>query len=75
MRRSRVQSAYRQAASSVSFVLRPASFSSRLMRVAAAETPMKSAKRGSRLREMRWAGADILEDSSITGAGFEGGGR
>jgi len=45
------------------------------MRVAAAETPMKSAKRGSRLREMRWAGADILEDSSITGAGFEGGGR
>lgn len=57
--------AYLNPASIVSFVLRPNSFSSRLIRVAAADIPMKSAKTGSRLREMRWAAAVILVELRI----------
>jgi hypothetical protein len=50
------QQTYLKPASIVSFVLRPISFSSRLMRIAAAETPMNSANRGSPIREMRCVG-------------------
>lgn len=46
--------------STVSFELRPNSFSSLLILVAAAPRPMKRANTGSRLREMRYTGADIV---------------
>jgi len=41
-------------------VLRPSSFSSRLIRVAAAERPMNTANIGSPTLEMRCAGEGIL---------------
>jgi len=50
---------YLNPASIVSFVECPSSFSSRLIRVTAAERPMKTAKRGSPILEMRWAGGGI----------------
>lgn len=43
---------YRRAAFQVWAIVRPLSFSSRLIRMAAAETPMNKAKIGSATREM-----------------------
>jgi len=49
----------------VCWVLRPSSFSSRLIRVAAADKPMTAAKIGSPTLEMRWAGEGILKGESL----------
>jgi hypothetical protein len=53
---------YLNPASIVSFVVLPSSFSSLFIRIAAAETPMKSAKMGSVILEIRYGGGagDIL---------------
>jgi hypothetical protein len=55
-------------ASIVSFVLWPSSFSSRLIRVAAADKPMNSANIGSATLEMRCVGEGIV---TVLGACFE----
>jgi hypothetical protein len=51
---------YLNPASTASVVVLPCSFSSRLIRVAAAERPMKTAKRGSPTLDIRWAGDGIV---------------
>lgn len=51
---------YRSPASMVSLPVRPCVFSSRLMRVTVALTPMKTAKIGSATLEMIYVGAGIL---------------
>jgi hypothetical protein len=67
---------YLNPASMVSFVLRPRSFSSRLMRVAAAERPMKRANTGSAALDMRYTGAGMLmsdkcaDIGGVWGSGF-----
>jgi hypothetical protein len=54
------QVTYLKPASTVCCVVCPSSFSSRLMRVAAAESPMNSAKMGSATREIRYVGGGIV---------------
>lgn len=48
----------------VSFVVFPLAFSSRLIRVTAADTPMKTAKMGSATLEMIYAGAGMTVNMS-----------
>lgn len=54
------QVSYRSPASIVSFVVLPLAFSSRLILVAAADSPIKTAKIGSATREMMYVGAGII---------------
>ena len=63
---------YLNPASMVSFVLRPRSFSSRLIRVAAAERPMKRANTGSATLDMRYTGAGMLMIDKCAGLGAFG---
>ena len=55
-----LENAYRQRASNVSFGALPFSFSSLLIRIAAADTPMKTENIGSATREMINAGAAMV---------------
>lgn len=57
---TRVCRPYRSPASIVSLVVFPLLFSSRLIRVTAAETPMTTAKMGSATLEMMYVGAGIF---------------
>lgn len=53
---------YRRPASIVSFVVFPLAFSSRLILVAAADSPIRTAKMGSATREMMYVGAAISKN-------------
>ncbi len=56
---------YRRAASIISAVVVPFSFSSRLILVAAADRPMNTAKMGSATLEMIYAGAGIILEALL----------